>query len=78
MCLIVSSSCSGHEGRFKWSEYLCQPGPVPALAHIFTEVVTTGHTVVVCMCGGGTDRVIHLYDLSFMNAHITLFITLSF
>ena len=25
-------------GRFKWSEYLRQPGPVPAPAHFFTEV----------------------------------------
>ena len=29
---------AGHVGSFKWSVYLHQPGPVPAPAHLFTEV----------------------------------------
>ena len=32
--------CSGHSGPFKWSQYLQQPGPIPAPAHLFTQVCT--------------------------------------
>ena len=39
------SVCADYEGSFKWSEYLRQPGLVPAPAHMFTEVRTHVYTV---------------------------------
>ena len=39
----------GHTGDFKWSEYLRQPGPVPAPAYLFTEVYTYYVTLYSCI-----------------------------
>ena len=40
VCVALYTRTVGYSSYFKWSEYLRQPGPIPAPAFMFTKVYT--------------------------------------